>query len=242
VRVLIVSDLHANLEAIGALPSDFDRLWVLGDLVNYGPNPAEVIEFVREKAAMAVRGNHDHSAGFDEDPRCSARFRAMAEETGRYTRSVLNEEHRRYLRNLPVKATVSAEGIHFLMCHAAPPDPLFEYRTEESPLWLADEVAPGIGIELVGHTHIPFRRSLETRLVVNPGSVGQPKHGRGEVRYAIWQDGRISLESVAYEVERTVAKLRRLPLSAEVFEDLAFVLRNGSVPSARSGSLPRSVP
>jgi hypothetical protein len=72
--------------------------------------------------------------------------------------------------------------------------------------------------------------------------VGQPKHGRGEVRYAIWQDGRISLESVAYEVERTVAKLRRLPLSAEVFEDLAFVLRNGSVPSARSGSLPRSVP
>ena len=51
-RVLIVSDLHANLEAIGALPSDFDRLWVLGDLVNYGPNPAEVIEFVREKAAI----------------------------------------------------------------------------------------------------------------------------------------------------------------------------------------------
>ena len=49
-RVLIVSDLHANLEAIRALPSGFDRLWVLGDLVNYGPNPSEAIEFVREKA------------------------------------------------------------------------------------------------------------------------------------------------------------------------------------------------
>ena len=110
-RVLIISDLHANLEAIGALPSDFDRLWVLGDLVNYGPNPAEVIEFVREKAAIVVRGNHDHSVGFDEDPRCSARFRAMAEETRRYTRSVLNEEHREYLRNLPLKATACVEGI-----------------------------------------------------------------------------------------------------------------------------------
>lgn len=232
-RALIVSDLHANLEAIGALPRDFDQLWVLGDLVNYGPNPAEVIEFVREKAAMVVRGNHDHSAGFDEDPRCSPRFRAMAEETGRYTRSVLDEEHRRYLRSLPVKATVAAEGIHFLMCHAAPPDPLFEYRGEESPLWLADQVGSDIDIELVGHTHIPFRRVLETRLVVNPGSVGQPKHGRAEARYAIWQDGKIRLESAAYEVEETVAKLRRLPLSAAVFEDLAFVLRNGSVPFAR---------
>jgi protein phosphatase len=96
-RVLIISDLHANLEAISALPSGFDQLWVLGDLVNYGPNPAEAIEFVRQKAAIVVRGNHDHSVGFDEDPRCSQRFRAMAEETRRYTRSVLSEEHRKYL-------------------------------------------------------------------------------------------------------------------------------------------------
>jgi protein phosphatase len=232
-RVLIVSDLHANLEAVAALPHDFDRLWVLGDLVNYGPNPAEVVDFVRQKAEMVVRGNHDHSIGFDQDPRCSARFRAMAEETGRFTRSVLDEPQRRYLRNLPVTATAEAEGVRFLLCHAAPPDPLFEYRDEDSPLWLADEIEPGIDIELVGHTHIPFCRALETHLLVNPGSVGQPKHGVAEARYAVWQDGNISLESAAYEVEATVAKLRRLPLSPQVFEDLGFVLRNGRVPSAR---------
>jgi protein phosphatase len=233
---LIISDLHANLEAISALPSGFDQLWVLGDLVNYGPNPAEVIEFVRQKAAMVVRGNHDHSVGFDEDPRCSQRFRAMAEETRRYTRSVLSEEHRKYLRNLPLKATVAVEGTHFLMCHAVPSDPLFEYRRADSPLWVADDVGSGINIELVGHTHVPFRRSLESRLVVNPGSVGQPKHGRAEACYAIWQDGKISLESVAYDVEPAVEKLRRLSLSSGVFEDLAFVLRNGSVPSTPADS------
>lgn len=231
-RVLIISDLHANLEAVSALPSNFDRLWVLGDLVNYGPNPVEVLEFAREKAAIVVRGNHDHSAGFEEDPRCSARFRAMAEETGRFTRSVLDEEQRKYLRELPLKATVSAEGTRFLMCHASPADPLFEYRPEESPRWLADEVGPEIDIELVGHTHLPFRRFLETRWVVNPGSVGQPKHGRAEARYAIWQNGKLTLESVTYDVERTVEKLRRLSLPAAVFEDLAFVLRNGAVPRA----------
>ena len=235
-RVLIVSDLHANLEAIGALPSDFDRLWVLGDLVNYGPNPAEVIDYVREKAAVVVRGNHDHSVGFDEDPRCSARFRAMADETRRYTRSALNEEQRKYLRNLPLTATVAVEGTHFFMCHAAPPNPLFEYRQEESPLWLADEVGPAINVELVGHTHIPFRRSLGSRSVVNPGSVGQPKHGRAEVCYAIWENGKLRLGSATYEMEQTVEKLRRLSLSAAVFEDLAFVLRNGRVPSAPADS------
>jgi len=235
-RVLIISDLHANLEALNALPSDFDQLWVLGDLVNYGPNPAEVIEFVRENATMVVRGNHDHSVGFDEDPRCSSRFRAMADETRRYTRSALNEEHRKYLRKLPLKATAAVEGAHFLMCHAVPSDPLFEYRRAESPLWLGDEVGSQINIELVGHTHVPFCRFLETRLVVNPGSVGQPKHDRAEACYAIWQDGKMSLESAAYDVEQTVEKLRRLSLSSSVFEDLAFVLRNGSVPAAPADS------
>ncbi|MGO9010121.1 MAG: metallophosphoesterase family protein [Bryobacteraceae bacterium] len=235
-RVLIISDLHANLESVRALPTNFDRLWVLGDLVNYGPNPAEVIEFVRENAAIVVRGNHDHSVGFDEDPRCSARFRAMAEETRRYTRSVLSEEQRQYLRNLRLNATTAVERSRFFMCHAVPRDPLFEYRQEESPLWQADEVGSGIDIELVGHIHIPFRRFLERRMVVNPGSVGQPKHGRAEACYAIWQDGKITLESSAYDVEQTVEKLRRLPLSPAVFDDLAFVLRNGSVRVAPTDS------
>ena len=227
-RVLIVSDLHANLEALRALPSDFDRLWVLGDLVNYGPNPAEVIEFVREKAAMVVRGNHDHAIGFDEDPRCSARFRAMAEETRRYTRSVLNEEHREYLRSLPPRATVSVEGIQVLMCHAAPPDPLFEYRGAESPLWLADEVGSDIGMELVGTSH-PLSPLSQTRSIVNPGSAGQPKHGRPEACYAIWQDGEITF-GWPPRSGTNGRELRRLSLPAAVFADLAFVLRNGSVP------------
>jgi protein phosphatase len=242
VRVLIVSDIHANLEALGALPSDFDRLWVLGDLVNYGPNPAEVIDFVREKAAVVVRGNHDHSLGFDEDPRCSPRFRAMAEEMRCYTRLVLSDEQLRYLRSLPLKATVTVDGVHFLMCHAAPPDPLFEYRREESPLWLADEVGSEVDIELVGHTHIPFRRFLGTRWVANPGSVGQPKHGRAEACYAIWQDGKLTLGSAAYDEDQTIEKLRHLSLSTAVFEDLAFVLRNGRAPSADPAPLPTQAP
>ena len=232
-RVLIVSDLHANLEAVEALPSDFDQLWVLGDLVNYGPNPGEVMEFVRARAALVVRGNHDHAAGFGEDPRCSARFRAMAEETGWHTQSVLSEEQRGYLRGLPLTATVTADGHEVLLCHAAPSDPLYEYRREVSPLWLADAVAPAITVQLAGHTHVPFQRLLGTRRIVNPGSVGQPKHGRPEACYAVWRDGTITLGSAPYDFERTIEKLQGLPLSREVFGDLTYVLRNGEIPAAR---------
>jgi diadenosine tetraphosphatase ApaH/serine/threonine PP2A family protein phosphatase len=203
----------------------------LGDLVNYGPNPAEVIDFVREHAAVVIRGNHDHSVAFGVDPHCSARFRAMAEETGRFTKSVLNEEHRHYLRNLPLTATLTADDRKVLMCHASPADSLYEYRREESSLWETDPTPPDINVELVGHTHVPFQRFLEARRIVNPGSVGQPKHGKPEARYAIWQDGEITLVAVPYDFEQTVKKLRSLPLSRSAFEDLAFVLRNGSVPS-----------
>jgi len=228
-KILIVSDLHANLEALEALPRDFDRLWVLGDLVNYGPNPVEVVEFVREHAAIVVRGNHDHSIGFDEDTRCSPRFRHMAEETRRYSRSVLSEEAREYLRNLPLTAAVDANGVRVSMCHAAPADPLYEYRPQDSPLWLTDALEPGVDVQLVGHTHKPFQRFLAARSIVNPGSVGQPKHGRAEACYAIWQDGRITLQSAPYDFERTIGKLRRLSFPAAVFEDLAGVLRNGII-------------
>lgn len=235
-KILIVSDLHANLEAVEALPGDFDRLWVLGDLVNYGPDPAEVVEFVRARAAFVVRGNHDHSVGFDEDPRCSAAFRAMAEETRRYSLSVLSDAHRQYLRELPLTATAQADGLQVLMCHAAPSDPLFEYRRPESPAWTSDAVDAGIDVQLVGHTHIPFERTVSARRIVNPGSVGQAKHGLPEVRYAIWQNGEITLAASPYDCEPTIEKLGRLSLSPAVFEDLAAVLRTGSVPAHPAGT------
>ena len=67
-RILIISDIHGNFDALAALQETYDELWVLGDLVNYGPDPAAVIDFVRSKAAVVVCGNHDYSIGFNQDP------------------------------------------------------------------------------------------------------------------------------------------------------------------------------
>src|SRR6185437_6640555 len=101
-KIALISDIHGNIEALTSLPETFDELWVLGDLVNYGPNPAEVVDFVREKASLVVRGNHDYAVGFGEDPRCSQPFREMAEATMQYTNSVLSRSQKEFLRDMPL--------------------------------------------------------------------------------------------------------------------------------------------
>lgn len=230
-RILIVSDLHANLEAVRSLPSDYDQLWVLGDIVNYGPDPSEVIEFVREHASLVVRGNHDDAIGYDRDPECSLPFRRLAEETGRFTMSVVNDKQREFLRNLPLTASRDVNGVRFFACHATPADPLHEYRSADSDLWAKDAAEGSCDVLLAGHTHVPFCRAVGARRIANPGSVGQSKNGGGRACYAIWEDGRLRLESVEYAIEVTAAKLRRMPVSPAVRNQLEAVLRTGSLPA-----------
>jgi putative phosphoesterase len=229
-KIAIISDLHANLEALLALPRDYDELWVLGDLVNYGPNPAETIEFVRANASVVVRGNHDNSVGFDADCRCSPRFRAMAEATGAYTGSVLAAGDKRFLRELPTHLWREVDGKKFLLCHATPTDPLYEYRPPDSPQWSQDQASVGADVILAGHTHLQFVRNFGKRKVANPGSLGQSKSGDYRARYALWQDGELKLCALDYPVEMTVAKIHSLPIRAEIKAELATVLRTGTVP------------
>jgi putative phosphoesterase len=234
-KIAIISDLHANLEALSAVSRDYDELWVLGDLVNYGPNPAETIDFVRSHAALIVRGNHDHSIGFDADCGCSPRFREMAEATRTYTSSLLSAADKQFLRELPTCARRTIKGMTFFLCHATPSDFLYEYRPPDSPLWdRVEESTSGADVILAGHTHLQFRRSLGARTVINPGSLGQSKMGDPRARYAVWQDGQFELRSIEYPLDKTVQKISRLPLPNEVKDDLIAVLSTGRVPATHS--------
>jgi protein phosphatase len=228
-KIVIISDLHGNLEAFRAMPEAFDELWVLGDLVSYGPNPAEVVNLVRAQATVVVRGNHDHAAGTRTDPCCSVAFRAMAAATLAYTDSQLNQEQRDYLARLPVLAERTVAGCRFLLCHAVPSEPLYTYCPEESPRWAEETAKVRADILLVGHTHIPFRLSIAGCTVVNPGSLGQPKQGQARACYAVWEDGRIELKSYVYPVAETIRKIQAMSVSEEVRRDLAEVLRTGAV-------------
>jgi putative phosphoesterase len=230
-KIAILSDLHGNLEALRAIAGPFDELWVLGDLVNYGPDPGLVVDWVRANATVVVSGNHDHAAGSGVDPRCSAPFREMARQMQVYTESVLDEQQKAYLRGLPLTARREAGGARFFMCHAAPSDPLFEYAPPTlTALWTQEAAAVDAEILLVGHTHLPFVLHVGGRRVVNPGSVGQAKHGRARACYAVWEDGLITFREEVYDVEATVGKLLALPVGEDIRLGLAEVLRTGLPP------------
>lgn len=228
-RIAIISDIHGNLEALKALPRDYDELWVLGDLVNYGPQPVEVIEFVSKNASVVVRGNHDDAVAFNRDPRCSFAFRQAAAETQRFTASILSEADKGYLADLPHYRWVRRGRWTFYICHAAPSDPLYKYCAEDITKWRSELNLAGTDFLCVGHTHIQFSLREGEQSVVNPGSIGQPKMGTPQARYAIWEKGSLTFRAYDYPVEKTIDRIRSMPVSAATQEFLVRVLETGTV-------------
>jgi protein phosphatase len=228
-KALIISDLHANFAALSALPESFDELWVIGDLVNYGPQPREVVNFVRQHATVVVQGNHDHAVGCDTDPRCTPRYASMASTTQQFTASQLNDEERKFLAGLPQALEFQRDGKRVFTCHAKPSDPLYGYCPADSDQWANEVQRVFADVLIVGHTHTPFVREEGGTLVVNPGSLGQPKTGRSDACYAVWQDGEIELKQFPYPVQETAARIDAMPWPAEIRRDLITVLRTGSV-------------
>ncbi len=234
-KIVIISDIHGNLAALKALPEhNFDELWCMGDLVDYGPNPHEVVEWVKQQAKIAVRGNHDHAAGFSVDPHCSAPFKKLAENTLRFTQAVCTQDDFAYLRSLPVRQEPTIDSTRFYVVHAMPSDPLFGYCPSESERWKQEVAGISADVVLVGHTHTPFVRRESNTTILNPGSLGQPKTGRPNACYAVWEDGRITLNEYEYPVGETVRGIQGMPIPKDEQEALIGLLQTGSLSSERS--------
>ena len=234
-KIVIVSDIHANLAALQALPErDFDQLWCVGDVVDYGPRPHEAVQWVKRNAAIAVRGNHDHAAGFSVDPQCSLPFKRLAAETLRYTQEVCTKDDLKFLRNLPIHCEIVLSSTRFYVLHACPSDPLFGYCPESSNRWQEEVARISADVLIVGHTHTPFVRTVGKTTIVNPGSLGQPKTGRPLACYALWEDGQISLKEYPYPLSDTVQQIRLMPISADDQEALIAVLETGVLPVIQS--------
>lgn len=230
-KIVILSDIHANFAALAALPEqNYDQLWCLGDLVDYGPEPHEVIEWVQKHASISIRGNHDHAVGFHVDPKCSLPFERLASETRHYTQNLCTPKDVAYLRNLPLKWEGRLAESSFYLVHAVPTDPLFGYCKPDAERWLSEAEWSHADFLLVGHTHLPFIRKVGKTTIVNPGSLGQPKTGRPLACYAVWQDGEVELKEYEYPLDKTENLIEEMPLSKADREALIAVLRTGHLP------------
>ena len=232
-KIVILSDIHGNYDALSHLPEYYDQLWVLGDLVNYGPQPREVLRFVGKRATHVVRGNHDHSVGFGEAPRCSSRLREMAAATQKHANALLTEGDKEYLRSLPLYVDVRVGKASYRLCHSLPSDPPFTHHSYRSAAWEAECRGAGVDLLLVAHGHAPFATQVGSTLVANPGSLGQPRSGESVAYYCVLIDGRLGFRSFRYPINGVTEKIRALPISAAVRSELIEILRTGLVPKER---------
>ncbi len=230
-RILILSDIHANPWALAAVERDagqVDYIICAGDTVSYGPAPHDTVQWIREHQAIAVRGNHDHAVAFRADPRANPAKQSLALAMRDWTREQLETEDLNWLTRLPVSLHWEIEGIRFAVTHATPLEPLYDYRL--TPLLrdaMLDKIIGHIQADVlvVGHTHLPMIRSYDHMLVVNPGSVGQPLDNDPRAAYAIWQDGQITLHRANYEQSQAIQSLQKLPIDRLIVDDLIHILQ-----------------
>jgi predicted phosphodiesterase len=235
VKILLLSDIHGNwpaLEAVLHAEPGADRILCLGDLVNYGPQPAECVAWAMRLGpdCRVLQGNHDRAFGMGDDPRCAPAYQWLASAMQSATSHLLTREMKQFLARLPAMDWFPLGDTECIACHAIPSDPLYGYLSERSALTLWESelnVAGHPDLLLVGHTHVPMKTQFQRTLIVNPGSVGQPKHGDPRAAYAVWQDGTVTLRRVAYPVEETIRAFVGLKVPMPVQQRLVEELRTG---------------
>jgi putative phosphoesterase len=233
-KLLVISDIHANwaaLQAVLKAEADADRILCLGDLVDYGPEPISCVGWafqLQTNGTIFLQGNHDWGVAERKDPRASPPYRQLAAATQAFCLSVLPAKLQTFLRTLPHIVSFHLGSSHCFACHAMPSEPLFHYmRGSDKELRNELEIAGCPDFLFVGHTHWPFIRPIDKSLVVNPGSVGQPKDGNPSAAYAIWQDGQVKLRRAVYPLEATIQSYTSTPLIASDVHRLVAVLRTG---------------
>lgn len=231
-RLAILSDIHANLEALVEVLADLERAGAdevicLGDHVGYGPDPEAVVEEIRRRGLPSVLGNHELAL---LDPAELEWFNPLAQVSLLRTAAMISAETLAYLKSL--QPSLEAHGGLFV--HGFPPNSATTYLFEVPEDLLVETLAdlPQRGC-FIGHTHELAFATLEHgrlawqelepqpiplpgrgRFLVNVGSVGQPRDGDPRAKYILWDQraDTIELRRVPFDAARTAARIRALGL------------------------------
>lgn len=248
-RILVLSDIHGNADALKTVLESagrYDYIWVLGDLVDYGPEPHVVVDMIRElKPDIVLMGNHDYAVAYNTDCRCAQELHDLSEYTRReISLKLLSQEQVSWLKTPALNTQRVVDSLRVYLVHASPRSPLHGYLKPSLPVEqvllaltpnpLAVKPKPvEADLVVIGHTHIPMDLRIEGIRVVNPGSVGQPRNGDWRASYMIidFESKQINHYRVEYNVEKTIEKLRALGLNPHMQGRLEAILKTGSVGS-----------
>ncbi len=207
-RVLIASDIHANIEPMRKILSEssYDYSMFLGDIVDYGTRPSETLDLVRSNFDRVVQGNHDNAAAFGVDCMCGQENHELSVYTREeITNNDLGKEDIRYLQSLKTSDEFELDGIKMTLAHGSPRNALYEYVYPwnvsadmfRTPLGQPLEH----GLFFVGHTHYQFYTQLKGYTVINPGSSGQPRDNDSRPSFCIYdtETGSVELKRIRYD-------------------------------------------
>jgi putative phosphoesterase len=229
-RILLIADIHANWAALQQVATEpHDICLCLGDLVDYGVEPAPCLQWVRQHALHTVRGNHDHGAAQNVEIVARTGYKYLTAVTRSLTRELLSASDLRYLGRLPITKRVTIDNTRFLLVHASPRDPLDEYAPADPEFWARHLQNIDADVICVGHTHQPYFFEVGDKVVINPGSVGQPRDGDPRASYAILEDHEMELKRLDYPIEDTVAAVQASSLPAPIRERLVEMYRHGTL-------------
>lgn len=224
-KLLIISDIHGNKEALDAvLKVEHDAIVCLGDLVDYGPAPAECIDLIRRSGIRTIMGNHDNAVAFKVDCECGDTYKHLSIATREYTWEQLNDSHIEYLKALRADMNMTFKNAVVHFTHGSPRS-MYEYIQPETP---DDEILEMIqnmhaDVIVVGHSHVPFVRNVGGVTIVNPGSVGQSRDGDTRASCAMFDTDTQAVEIIRceYDIDSVCAQIReRMPHADELVQIL----------------------
>lgn len=203
-RLGVISDVHANLPALDAVLEDMpsvDVLICLGDVVGYNPFPSECVDLVREECDLVLQGNHDREVRDPErykgNKGAYAGLKLANEELG--------SQDVEYLQNLPERVEVEGTGVYAVHSH---PEVKDRYVMPDRFSELKQYLAGYTGL-LLGHTHVQHVEQFDEGMVLNPGSVGQPRDGDPRAAYAVvdTQSLDVYLRRVGYDLWSVIEEI-----------------------------------
>ncbi|MDG5778787.1 metallophosphoesterase family protein [Haloarculaceae archaeon H-GB2-1] len=210
-KVGVLSDIHGNRVALDAVLDAMpavDALVCAGDVVGYNPWHADCVDALRSRDVPTVMGNHDRAVATGSD----FAFNSMASAGVKHAREQLTDEQLAWLSELPATLTVFEGRVKLVHGHPDDPD-RYTYPEEFSARMLGDE-----DVLVTGHTHVQGHEHFEDGLVMNPGSVGQPRDGDPRAAFAVVDlDGpTVEEHRVEYDVDRVVEAVAEAGLPERV--------------------------
>ncbi len=236
-RTAVISDIHANLEALQAVldqidTQNVDRIICLGDILGYGPSPVQCVDLVAERCEWSLMGNHDFGVLYEP-----TNFNVAAEQAAYWSREQfelesdngMSAKRWEFLSRLRVRVLED----DFLYVHGTPRRPINEYLFPEdalnSPVKMQQIFELVDKYALVGHTHVPgvftdepdfyppddldgvYKLEGEDKAIINPGSVGQPRDLDPRASYVIIEDDCVRFFRLEYDIDAVASKIRATP-------------------------------